>query len=207
MSATRAGGEINLPEHWRPDTTFHTPTAFHMQYRDERPKRDPLLDYPSEPHPLLDSLLNDALLRLCLVANGPIAAWDSVRVKQGARTSQAPGTYNGADIDRIALRYLKARTHRVRLTIISAAQEKARRLTHSQTAGPERGSAEWRRMIAEDPRPRREITKAYGVSASTVAAARREFGLTRAAGRRATNGTHVAASATVPYIQDARVRP
>lgn len=173
--SNRAGGDANLPERWTPDKPFLTPGAWHMQFRDERPPRDPFLDYPSEPHPLLDTLMNDALVRLHMVANGPIAAWDAVRVSGGTRESDSPGTYNGADVDRLSIRYYRARTHRTRLLIIGAAQTKARQATHSPNAMPARGSEEWKARIARDDRPRRVVAAEYGVSPKTITAARKAY--------------------------------
>ena len=46
-----------------------------------------------------------------------------------------------------------------------------------------RGTQEWRRAMANDPRPLRTVARAYGVRYATVQAAREEFGTARRPGR------------------------
>lgn len=171
------GQDVNLPVRWTPDTTFLTPGVWRMQFKDSRPPRDPVLDIPSEPHPWLNALMDHAILRLMLLANGAVMPLTE-RVTS-TRSAKAPGTYNGADVDRLAYKFQRAKTHRERLLIIKAAQDKATVFTHSRSPDPSlvKGTREWRQRLAMDPRPRRVVALDYGASSKTITAAKKEFGI------------------------------
>lgn len=167
------GQDVNLPVRWTPDTTFLTPGVWRMQFKDSRSPRDPVLDIPSEPHPWLNALMDHAILRLMLLANGAVMPLTE-RVTS-TRSAKAPGTYNGADVDRLAYKFQRAKTHRARLLLIKAAQDKATAFTHSPDRELIRGTREWKERIAADDRPYTVLQRVYGVSSKTVAATKKEF--------------------------------
>lgn len=137
-----------------------------MQFKDSRPPRDPVLDIPSEPHPWLNALMDHAILRLMLLANGAVMPLTE-RVTS-TRSAKAPGTYNGADVDRLAYKFQRAKTHRARLLLIKAAQDKATAFTYSPDREHIKGTVEWKQRIAADSRSTRVCERVYGVSRETI---------------------------------------
>jgi hypothetical protein len=146
-------------------------------------ERRALLDRPSKSHPLLDALMNEALLRLLLTADG---ATSHLNARSTPRSSSghtlrmkgrsvdrrvAPRSSLAADVETFNLDYLRARTHRSRLMVIKATQDAHSRIRHSQATTPSlvRYSVAWKKRIAADTRTYKAIQDAYGVSSKTIA--------------------------------------
>lgn len=127
----------------------------------------PVLDHPSEPHPILSALMDEALLRILLTADGR-AQTLTERVTGSHPGTMAPTSDLAATLDALSRDFMRCRTHRARLVIIKAAQRTADRLRHAPDRSKVRGTAEWRQAIAADPRKFRAIAAVYGVSISTV---------------------------------------
>lgn len=145
-------------------------------YADEtRIARCALLDHPTPPHPWLDALMHDALLRLYLQADGKTASL-AYRGEGKARgdtggslhPSRIPGSSAARDIDALWRGFSSARTHRARLRLILEAQETVLRVAHAPDRSRVRDTVEWRERIATDPRSCRVVARVFGVSASTV---------------------------------------
>lgn len=191
------GQDVNLPAVWTRDAPFHTPGVWHMQYRDTRRPRDPVLDAPSEPHPILNALMDRVMVRLEMLANGAVMPLTQ-RVKGGRDELDGPGRYNGSDVTRLARQYYKAPTHRLRLLVIKAAQDKVNAFQFSPGGAEHiRGTEAWKARIAADTRPYNTLTHVYGISKRDVTAYKKQYKAPAA-------GTNVAPSATVPYVQDAK---
>lgn len=143
--------------------------------RDPRHVRN-LLDAPSDPNPLLDALMHNALLGIYLRADGGTAKFDQAgkgRGKPGG-SSRAPVSGLWADLEALERAYRQSRTHRHRLLVIREAQQLV--VAHSKTDPSQvRNTPEWRLRIARDPRPRRQIAKDYCVSSKTITAIRKEY--------------------------------
>lgn len=139
-----------------------------------------LLDAPSDPNPLLDALMSEALTRLYLTADGATGKLVE-RISGGSSTSTAPVSGNWSDVGEIERAYRSSRTHRRRLALIKEAQVMVYKVQYAQKADASlvRGTRDWREKIAHDPRPQRVVTQDYKVSSKTVSAARKEFGVTR----------------------------
>jgi hypothetical protein len=138
--------------------------------------RSPLLDDQSDPAPIIDRLMNQALTRLALLSSVP--ARGVVQIAGLARpfTSGVPhvSKYDD-DLHGLVAHYGRATTHRRRLMILKAVQDAAG-VAQSDTMAPERriGHAEWRRRIVLDPRSSRVAAPDYGVSHNLIARIRRE---------------------------------
>lgn len=161
--------------------------------RDSRQQHDPLLDRPSDRstgkikttdskgRPViapLDSLMNDALLQIYLTGDGATSS-PTPRISRGAHNeSRAPSSGLAEEVERLQAAYFASRTHRMRLTVIKEAQATVTRIRYAPTGTVLfRGTREWRRAIATDPRPRRVVAADFGVSSKTITAAKKEFGI------------------------------
>lgn len=126
-----------------------------------------LLDAPTEPHPLLDALMDRALFALKLRSDGACASL-AEKVSTGkSRSHSAPLSGLGEDLYRLESAYLTSRTHRRRLDVIRAAQAEDRATMFAPREN-QRDTPEWRAAVAADARPYRVIAVQYGISASTV---------------------------------------
>lgn len=148
--------------------------AFHTTEKDRRewygtpdaPQRTRLLDNPSDPHPILSALMDEALLRILLTADGRSQALTE-RVT-GSREASAPTSDLATVLDNLAGRFTGCKTHRARLLVIKEAQDTADRLRFAPDRSKVRGTPEWRQAIARDSRSMRVVAAVYGVNASTV---------------------------------------
>lgn len=156
---------------------YHTPESVSQA---ERPEgwlaRRPLLDKLSDPHPILNMLMDEALTGIMLTSDGAVMS-----LKQrttGTKEQNAPTSNLAALLDELAGRFSGCKTHRRRLEVIKEAQFVLQRLRYSPKSDILlRGSAEWRKALATDPRPQRVVTADYRVSSKTITAARKEFGV------------------------------
>src|ERR1017187_9585230 len=104
---------------------FHTTETQRREWAPgyERPdvlKRRPLLDSPSEPHPMLSALMDEALLRIMLVSDGAVMALRA-RVT-GSRSASTPSSDLAIIIDELGEHYGACKTHRRRIVVIKEAQ-------------------------------------------------------------------------------------
>lgn len=134
----------------------------------DAPRRYPLLDQPSEPHPILDMLMDEALLRILLTSDGKAQALTE-RVKSSHAGTMAPTSDLAGVLDMLSGRFLKCKTHRARLLVIKDAQMTADRLCYAPDRSKVRNTPEWREAIASDPRPVRVLATVYDVGKSTIA--------------------------------------
>jgi hypothetical protein len=159
---------------------YHTPHELRIEFSDADPnrrQRNPLLDNPSDPHPYINALMDLALLRLMVVANGATQAWGpDAGMRRGVKTSGSviltdPDAWT---IDQLAWDYYYgATTHRGRLRVLKQAQDMAKEASASDP-GLRRGTREWRQRIIEDPRSSRVCERIYGVSHMTIARIRKQ---------------------------------
>lgn len=163
---------------------FHTS---HEQQRDwygipDAPQRNWLLDKPSDPHPILSLLMDEALLRIILTSDGAVMALKERLTgskEPGAPTSSLAELVSGLDE-----RFAACKTHRARLTLIKEAQFIADRLCYAPRAD-QRGTVEWKAAIGRDDRSCRVVASVYGVSLRDVVAYRKQYGVTKLAKREA----------------------
>lgn len=163
-----------------------------------RPKRVPVLDSPSEPHPILNILMGEALTRIMLTADGATmnytpteyvrgradrstakgrALADSSGVKRvAAGRSDAPVSALVEDVDELRWRFDRCSTNRRRLLVVREAQRRGNRLLWAPDRSRVKGTAEWRAAIVADPRSCREIADAYGIHYSTVSRMKKQAG-------------------------------
>lgn len=159
--------------------SFHTPHDWRVTFSDSDPdrrKRDPLLDTPSEPHPLLNIIMDRTLIKLSMIANGATQAWGpDAGMRPGSKgESREPTATDVWTVDQLAWDFqYGASTHRGRLRIILQAQTMLKRAKADSALI--RGTAAWKARIAEDPRSARACAADYGVSHTTIAAVRREM--------------------------------
>lgn len=161
---------------WQDVDAHHTTEAIS---RAERPAgyvaRQPLLDKPTDSHPILSQLMDEALCRIILTSDGAAVALRA-RTTGTRERSQAPSSDLAAIVDELDKRFEGCRTHRARLVVIKDAQETADRLRYSPKSEILiRGTVEWRQALANDPRPRRVVAADYRVSSKTITACRKEF--------------------------------
>lgn len=162
--------------------TWHTSDTWRAELKDDDTpmyRRARLLDRETDRHPILDALLDLALTQMMMTCDGSTASLAAKVSGGGHHDSQAPRSGLAEDVERLARRYVEARTHRQRFAVIKEAQEAAVRLRYAPKCDPSlvRGTREWRQMIASDPRPRRIVAVRYQVSSKTITACRKEFGL------------------------------
>lgn len=160
--------------------TWHTSDTWRAELKDDDApmyRRARLLDRESDRHPILDALLDLALTQMMMTGDGSTASLNAKVSGGGHHDSEAPRSGLAEDVERLAGRYLEARTHRQRLVVIKEAQDAAVRLRYAPKCDPAlvRGTREWRQMIAHDPRPRRVVQVRYQVSPNTITACRKEF--------------------------------
>lgn len=137
--------------------------------REKRPKRDPVLDTPSERVPLLDRLMDEALRMAALTADGSVMRLQ-VRIRGGGGGSDStPMSDLGRTLDRLTEDYTSCKTHRARLRVIKEAQDTVTRLRYAPDRSRVRGTREWKEAIAADARPCRKLAVVYGVSHMTIA--------------------------------------
>jgi hypothetical protein len=150
-------------------TAFHTTETDRREWSPgyERVERRPLLDKPSDPHPILNALMDITLNRIMLVSDGAIMALKE-RTTGSHATSVTPTSDLATVIDDLGSRFTQSKTHRRRLTIIKEAQTTADRLRFSPDRSKVRGTKEWREAVASDSRSCRVLATVYGVSKSTI---------------------------------------
>ena len=147
-----------------------------------RPERSPLLDNPSDPHPLLSWLMDEALCRILLVSDGGIVALEP-RVSGRRAESHEPSSDLAVIVDDLGGRFMACRTHRARLLVIREAQAVADRLRYAPDRSLVRGTTEWREAIARDSRSCRVLARAYGIGETSVRRIKREAGTMGLRGR------------------------
>lgn len=166
------GAALSAIAHTQDWTAFHTTEAERRDWatgyeRPEALKRRPLLDKPSEPHPILSSLMDVALLRVMLVSDGAVMA---LRERtSGSRTASTPTSDLAAVIELLGWRFGQCKTHRARLAVIKEAQDEADRLRYAPDRSVVQGTQEWRAAIAKDSRSSRVLAGVHGVSHMTIA--------------------------------------
>lgn len=166
-------------------------TAFHTTEQERREwasnyqpalDRSPLLDEPSEPHPILSALMDGALSRILLVSDGAV-----MPLRERTTGSQSPPSAPTSDLaallDELGNRFSQCKTHRRRLEVIKEAQVTAVRLVYSPDRSKIHGTKEWREAIAHDSRDNETIALDHGITDRTVRNIRKEFGTMRANGR------------------------
>lgn len=166
-------------------TAFHTTETHRHDWapgydRPEALKRKPLLDKPSEPHPILSALMDEALTRIMMVSDGAVMA-----LRERTTGSKAPGTPTSdlaMLLDDLGSRFLESKTHRKRLLVIKEAQATGDRLRYAPRHQM-RGTIEWKNAIGNDTRPCRVIANNYGVSLRDVVAYRKKFAVTKVASK------------------------
>jgi hypothetical protein len=179
VAKRRLRGEpvLTVSYDWEP---FHTPHALRIEFSDADPnrrQRDPLLDNPSDPHPYLNAVMDLALMRLTLTANGATQAWgpDAGMRKGSKGESRAPTDFDTWTVDQLAWDYYYgASTHRGRLRVLKQAQELAHSATTSDP-GLRKGTREWQERIAADERPYKVLQRVYGIGPNTVAKLKKEM--------------------------------
>lgn len=121
----------------------------------------------------IDALWRHAHLALVALAEGGTASWNSA-TGHGKPESKAPAAA-GVELREFEHDWANADNDRERLAVI-------RRVIHELKAhrprvghGLVRGTEEWRREIAHDDRPIREVAKAWEVKKETVSKYRHEF--------------------------------
>lgn len=149
-------------------TAYHTSETVRREFLPaDHIERRPLLDKPSDPHPILNMLMDEALMRIMLTADGAVMALKE-RVT-GSSSPQAPTSDLAAIIDDYGERFTTCKTHRRRLQIIKEAQSTAVRLRYSPDRSLIHGTTEWREAVAKDDRSVRVLANVYGVGKSTIA--------------------------------------
>lgn len=160
---------------WQDVDAYHTSEAVSQAERPEGwLQRRPLLDRASDQHPILTQLMDEAMTRIILTADGAVMPLE--KRTTGTKDPSAPTSSLAALVDEFDRRFLGCKTHRQRLEVIKQAQATANRLRYAPKSDiAARGSKEWRQLIANDPRPRRVIAADYRVSSKTITAIRKEF--------------------------------
>lgn len=132
-----------------------------------------LLDAKSDPSPVLDRLIVEAVDKLHLMAEGATCRMGAHRTRTVAGSTLPTGgedyvraTVDGRDVTmhRLLAAYHRCETHRQRIRVIEQAQRAASR----PQQGPRRDTDEWRALIAADQRSARLVADAYGLSVRTV---------------------------------------
>jgi hypothetical protein len=119
----------------------------------------------------MEWLLDDALLRMSLRTDGATVDYSRVG-RRSSNWDDEPYSALATEMDQYLTRFYRGPTNWVRLKIIREAQDAA---TARVDRSAVRGTPEWRRKIAMDPRSVRIKKKAYGCSQRTIEAAERAF--------------------------------
>jgi hypothetical protein len=163
---------------------YHTPESVRREFLPEgHLERRPLLDKKTEPHPILDFLMDEALTRILLVSDGAVAALKkrttgskptSADLRRRQAAKDVPLDLVGI-IDNLDARYEQCKTHRARLAVIKEAQTVAVALRYAPRS-EQRGTVEWKATIGRDIRSCRIVAGVYGVSLRDVVAYRKTYG-------------------------------
>lgn len=155
---------------------YHTPETLRREYGPAPAiDRKPLLDKPSEDHPILTALMNEALTRILLVSDGGTAALKE-RITHSHATTRAPSSDLAVTLESLSVRFVRCKTHRRRLQIIRDAQRLATLLRYAPDRSAVHGTDEWRSTVANDDRSCRVLAEVYGVSRETVRRIKRDAG-------------------------------
>lgn len=159
---------------WQDVEAHHTSD---VQVRDwyglpDAPRRTTLLDKPSEPHPILSMLMDDALRQIMLTGDGAVAAL-KVRVT-GSKDPTTPVSSLSEMVELLGRDFMKCKTHRQRLKAIKEVQAILDRLRYAPRSEM-RGTAEWKAVIGRDERPCRVVASVYRVSLRDVVSYRKTY--------------------------------
>ena len=141
-----------------------------------------LLDNPSEAHPLLNWLMDEALGRILRVSDGGVSGLKP-RISVRRAESHEPSSDLAVIVDYLGGRFMACKTHRTRLLVIREAQAVAVRLRYAPDRSLVRGTKEWREAIARDPRSCRVVARTYGIGETSVRRIKREAGTLGLRGR------------------------
>ncbi len=149
---------------------YHTSDAQQHDWygQPDAPRRTHLLDKPSSPHPILNQLMDEALTRILLVSDGAVMALKERTTGSKVGTIE-PTSWLASVVHELDTRYEKCKTHRARLVVVKDAQDVADKLRYAPDRSKVRGTAEWREVIATDPRSTRVLAAVWGVSHMTIA--------------------------------------
>jgi len=127
----------------------------------------------------LQARLFTALRGLYLLSNGATAKIDANRVNGSKERPLFPAGDGRPVHEEYAVRWARAFSDAGRLEVVIAAEEELERWRVApdppQGVEPERGSWAWKKRIAEDNRPSREVARVYSVSHVTVCDYRRRY--------------------------------
>lgn len=127
----------------------------------------------------LEQRMRAALWGLYWISNAPASKLDANPVTHSKDPSRAPTGEGFPLVDEFALRWQGAHSARSKAEVVKAAEEALERALRAPEppAGvePERGSWAWKKRIAEDQRPSREVARVFSVSHVTVCDYRRRY--------------------------------
>ena len=164
---------------WQEVDAYHTPHSTRREHVPAALDYKPILDKRTEPHPILNMLLDDALRAILMVSDGGVATLKA-RVTGSKPGTISPTSELSGIIDELGSRYMGCRTHRARLAVIKEAQATSDRLRFAPRS-EQRGTREWKETIAMDSRPCRTVASVYRVSLRDVVAYRKTFRVTTVA--------------------------
>jgi hypothetical protein len=163
-------------------TAYHTPESVRREFVPKAIEWRPLLDKPSEPHPLLNAAMDEALTRIALVSDGAVTRFGAEWIN-GRRVADTPSSDLATTLEQLGTAYMLCWTHRSRLAVIKEARAEAKRLRYGPERSKVQGTKEWREKIANDPRPCGVLASVYGVSATTVKRIKKDAGTSAPRGR------------------------
>lgn len=158
--------------------------AYHTSYQTSQElgggsePRNRLLDWPSDPHPILDWLMSHALWLLYCSGDAPTMRYDPDPRRGESDHILSSGVLR--DIEEFRDRYARCWNHRQRFEVIGATQREAANMLGriSPDRSHVKGTAEWRDAIVNDPRSSREVAIRFGISHMTVVRMKRKAGVT-----------------------------
>lgn len=131
--------------------------------------------------------MDEALRKIMLTSDGAVASLNGTPIHPNSitRGTNTPTSSLASLIDSLGERFSDSKTHRARLLLIKEAQATAIRLRYAPVLDPSkvRGTPEWERTVANDPRSSTVLAVAYGVSTSTVKRIKKHYGMSGKRGR------------------------
>lgn len=127
----------------------------------------------------LEQRMIEALKGLYLLSSAPASKLDANPVKHSKSPSRPPSGEGFPLVDEFALRWRRAHREDSKRDCVEAAEEALDRARWApdppKGVEPERGSFAWKKQIAEDERPSREVARIFSVSHVTVCDYRRRY--------------------------------
>jgi hypothetical protein len=125
------------------------------------------LDRTSDPHPLLLAKFNEFMRAFLLAGDGGTQSWDPDKVSTGEKSAPTPQSATAQEMAYWDREWRRQSSDRARLELLVRMQPVVTRLRFAPHTLTERGTLEWKRAVAKDPREPADVWGTYDISRAT----------------------------------------